>query len=111
MLSELPKMQNTRSFAVNKDTDIDEIVHDKIKLHDGTVIHRFFKELLACLKTLAFSPFYKANDPRAAGPMDTYYTDALQAYSAVSYDRFHAKLANGMKAWYTQFPPHRGRAR
>jgi hypothetical protein len=73
LLSELPKMQNMRSFAVGLDTDIDEFVCNKMQLHDGTVIYCFYQELLTCLETLvAFSPYNKANDLRAAGPMGAY---------------------------------------
>ena len=106
ILSEFPKMQNMRSFVVVADTDIDVFVRDKKELQDGTIIYRFSKELLAYLETLvAFSPYYRVNDPRAAGPMDTYYAEALQAYSVISYDTFHNMLAKEMKAWYDRFPP------
>ena len=44
-------------------------------------------------------------DMSAAGLMDTYYADALQAYSVISYDTFHNILAKEMKAWYNRFPP------
>ncbi len=54
--SELLKMQSMKSFAVGKDTDIDELEHYQIILHYGTVLNCFSKELLVCLKTpVAFS--------------------------------------------------------
>jgi hypothetical protein len=44
-------------------------------------VHRFSEELLAFVETLVdFSPYYRGNDPRASGAMDTYYTDTLRDY-------------------------------
>ena len=56
---------------------------------------------MACLKTLV--PCYKANDPHTAGPIDAYYAEALPADYAVSYDKFHKKLAKALHSWYEQF--------
>ena len=52
ILSEFPKMQNMKSFAVNPDTDIDEFVREINVLQGGTEIFRFSKELFAYLETL-----------------------------------------------------------
>ena len=32
--------------------------------------------------------------------MDTNYAEALKAYTTISYDKFHKKLAREMCAWY-----------
>ncbi len=86
ILSELPKMQNMKSFAVNEHTNIDEFVREIKTLPDGSKIYRFFKELLAYTKTLvAFSPYNRVNDQRMVGPLDQYYADALAAYGEVNY--------------------------
>ena len=69
-------------------------------------VHRFSKELLAFLETLvAFSPYYRANDPRAAGAMDNYYTDTLKDYGNISYDTPHNCLIDELTDWYQRFPP------
>ncbi len=78
VLSKLHTFQNMKSFRVDKDTDIAAYVRHVTFLHDCTRVYRFSKELLALLETLvAFSPYYVANDPIAAGPIDTYYNEAL----------------------------------
>ena len=106
ILSEIPKMQNMKSFAVNEHTNIDEFVREVRLLPDGTCVNRFSKELFSYLETLvAFSPYYKINDPRMVGPFDQYYSDTLADYGEVSYKTFHKKLAREMKAWYEKFPP------
>ncbi len=63
ILSELPKVQNMKSFAVHEHTNIDEFVSEIKTLPDGSKIYRFSKELLAYVETLvAFSPYYRVND-------------------------------------------------
>ena len=84
ILSEIPKMQNMKSFAVNEPTNIDEFVREVRLLPDGTCVNRFSKELFSYLETLvAFSPYYKINDPLMVGPFDQYYSDTLEAYGEV----------------------------
>ena len=105
ILSEFPKMQNMKSFAVHEQTDIDEFVRESRILPDGTEVYRFSKELIAYLETIvAFSPYYRVNDPRMVGPLDQYFADAVAAYAEVSYKTFHKKLAREMKTWYERFP-------
>jgi hypothetical protein len=79
ILSELPKMQNMKSFAVLEHNDIDEFVHEFKTLPDGSKLYRFFKELLAYAEThVAFSPYYRVNDQLMVGQLNQYYVDALQ---------------------------------
>ncbi len=93
ILSELPKMQNMKSFAVNEHTDIDKFFHKT--LTDGSNIYSFFKELITYTETLvAFSPYYRVNDQHMVGHLDQYCTDALTTYGEVSYRTFHNKLAS-----------------
>ena len=95
ILSELPKIQNMKSFAVHEHTNIDEFVRKIKTLPDGSKIYRFFKELLAYVETLvAFSPYYRVKYPHMVGPLDQYYADALAAYREVSYRTIHNKLAS-----------------
>jgi hypothetical protein len=52
-------------------------------LHDGTIVHRFSKELLAYLNTLvAFCPYYRADDPRVivTAHINKYFYSALEKY-------------------------------
>jgi hypothetical protein len=52
-------------------------------LHDGAIIHRFSKELLAYLETLvAFCPYYHADDPQVivTTHIDKYFYSALETY-------------------------------
>jgi hypothetical protein len=79
---------------------------------DGTKIYCFSKELLAYLEMCvaqAFSPYYRQDDPRTAGAMDTYFPNALrlQAYADVPYKDLHAYLERRFHAWYTKFKPAR----
>ncbi len=54
---------------------------------------------------VAFSPYYRQDDPRTAGAMDMYYRDALQAYVDVPYKNLHAYLERRFHAWYAKFKP------
>jgi hypothetical protein len=54
---------------------------------------------------VAFCPYYVANDPNAAGPMDSYYAEALRDYAAVTYEALHSYLIEGLRYWYEKFPP------
>jgi hypothetical protein len=103
ILSKLHTFQNMKCFQVHEDTDY---VRNRTTLHDGAVVHRFSKELLAFIKTLvAFSPHYRGNDPRASGAMDTYFTDTLSDYGNISYEALHTGLIDELTDWYQRFPP------
>ena len=106
IISKLHKFQNMKSYMVHEDTVIADYVRHRTTLHDGTVVHRFSKELLAFLEALVvFCPYYRANDPRAAGAMDNYYTDTLKDYGVISYDDLHTFLTDELTDWYARFPP------
>ncbi len=86
ILSELPKMQNMKSFAVHEHTDIDEFVRELKLLPDGSRICCFFKELIAYTETLvAFSPYYRINDPRMVAPLDQYYAQLMVKSVTISF--------------------------
>ena len=87
MHDRLHTFQNMQGYAVDATTKIDEYVREKTTLHDGTVIYRFSKELLAYIETLiAFCPYYRQDDPRTAGALDEFYNAALQDYAAIKYE-------------------------
>ena len=106
VLSKLHKFQNMKSFLVNKNTDLAEYIRYCTTLHDGTVVYRFSKELLATLETLvAFCPYYAANDHNAAAPMDNYYAETLADLKPLRYDDIHTYLEEGLREWYDRFKP------
>ena len=53
MLDQHHTSQNMQGYAVDSTTDIDAFVRETTTLHDGTVIFRFSKELLAYIKCSA----------------------------------------------------------
>ena len=111
ILANLSTFQNMQDYTVTAETDIDEYVREAAILHDGTKIYRFSRELLAYIETcVAFSPYYRQDDPRTVGPMDKFYTDALSVYEAVSYKDLHNYLARRFNAWYTLYKPTGTRA-
>ncbi len=104
VLSKLHTFWNMKSFRVDKDTDIAAYVCHVTILHDSTRVYRFSKELLALIETLvAFSPYYVANDPNAAGPIDT--TTMRHEYLSITYDALHGFIIDGLREWYRQWPP------
>jgi hypothetical protein len=54
---------------------------------------------------VAFSPYYRQDDPRTSGAMNTYFRDALQAYAGVPYKDLHAYLERRFLVWYAKFKP------
>jgi hypothetical protein len=106
ILDKLFMFQNMQDYAVTADTDIDNYVRECTILVDGTKIYRFSKELLAYIEMcVAFSPYYRQDDPRTAGAMDTCFRDALQTYADVTYKDLHDYLARRFHAWYARFKP------
>ncbi len=64
-------------------------------LHDGTIVHRFSKELLAYLETLvAFCPYYRKDDPLVTSHWhtDKYFHSALKKYRDIPYNELHGFL-------------------
>jgi hypothetical protein len=94
ILDKLGTFQNmSAAYKVTAETDIHDYVGGSTILVDNTRIYRFSKELLAYLEmSVAFSPYYRQDDPHTSGAMDTYFRDALQAYAAVPYKELHAYL-------------------
>jgi hypothetical protein len=107
ILDKLGTFQNMSDvYKVTAETDIHDYVGGSTLIVDKTRIYRFSKELLAYLEMcVAFSPYYRQDDPRTSGAMDTYFRDALQAYAAVPYKDLHAYLERRFHAWYAKFKP------
>ncbi len=77
-------------------------------LHDGTIVDRFYKELLAYLETLvAFCPYYRADDPRVTAHtgIDKYFHSVLEKYRDIPYDELHGFLTELLTEWYDKYPP------
>jgi hypothetical protein len=103
ILDKLCMFQNMQDYAVTADTDINNYVRECTILVDGTKIYLFSKELLAYIEMcVAFSPYYRQDDPRTAGAMDTYFRDVLQTYADVTYKDLHDYLARRFHAWYAK---------
>ena len=99
VLERLHTFQNMKSFRVDKDTDIATYVRHVTILHDSTRVYHFSEKLLALIETLvALSPYYVANDPNAAGPIDIYYSEALNEYASITYDVLHGFIIEGFKS-------------
>jgi hypothetical protein len=91
--------KNMQNYAVTADTDIDNYVRECTLIVDGAKIYRFSKKLLAyIMMCVAFSPYYRQDDPRTAGAMDTYFRDALQTYADVTCKGLHDYLARRFHA-------------
>jgi hypothetical protein len=88
IIDRLHTFQNMQEeYAVSPGFDVAEYVAHSKTLHDGTIVYRFSKELLAYLETLvAFSPYYRADDPRVTTHIDKYYESALEKYQDIPYE-------------------------
>jgi hypothetical protein len=76
---------------------LQQYVSHSTRLEDGTTIYCFSKELLAYLETLmAFSQYYRAEDPRLgfAGDIDEHYKSALEDYQDITYDVLYVYLSD-----------------
>jgi hypothetical protein len=71
-------------YAVSPGFNVVEYVTHSKTLHDGKIVYCFSKELLAYLETLvAFSQYYRADDPRVTEHIDKYYESALEKYQDI----------------------------
>ncbi len=53
---------------------------------------------------IAFSVYYREDDPRMSGKMDQFYTKALAAYNDIRYPEFHKYIIRKLDNWYRLFP-------
>jgi hypothetical protein len=105
----LPKLQNMHMYKITRDTDIKTLVTTSYRSLAGPPsvpeTYLFSKELVAYLETLiAFSVYYRADDPRMSGKMDQFYTKALAAYNDIRYPEFHKYIIRKLDNWYRLFP-------
>jgi hypothetical protein len=95
-------------YWVTKDTNIHEFVHTGYYGLTGPPhvpeTYHVSKELVAYLETLvAFSPYYRADDPRMSGKMEPFYQQALLRYKDYTYDEFHKYITKKLTAFYERF--------
>ena len=106
ILDRLHTYQNMQDYAVRPGFDVAAYVSHSTTLHDETIIYRFSKELLAYMETLvAFSPYYRADDPRSAAHIDKHFKSALANYKDSLYEQLHEYLTELLTAWYEENPP------
>jgi hypothetical protein len=75
-------------------------------LVDGTKIFRFSKELPTYIEMcVAFSPYYRQDDPCTSGAMDMYFRRELQKYADITCKVLRDCLARRFHAWYTKYQP------
>ena len=104
----LPSLQNMHVYRVTKDTDLHEFVSTGFIGLTGPpyvpATYQVGKELVAYLETLvAFTPYYRADDPRMSGKMETFYQKALLRYKDYPYDEFHKYISKKMTTFYERF--------
>ncbi len=54
---------------------------------------------------MAFSPYYRADDPRVIAHIDKYYESALEKYQDIPYYELHEFLTELLTVWYDRYPP------
>jgi hypothetical protein len=100
----LSSFQNLHEYQVTKDTNLFEFVHTSSPAIPKTCVpetYKISKQLVAYLETLvAFSPYYRADDPRTQGKTENFYHEALERYKDFTYKEFHKYIARKMAAFY-----------
>ncbi len=96
-------------YKITRDTDIKTLVTISYCSLAGppSVLetYLFSKELVAYFETLiAFSVYYRADDPSMSGKMDLFYTKALASYKDIPYAEFHKYITRTLDNWYWLFP-------
>ena len=97
-------------YRLTKGMDLTKFVHTKFPALVGPPAvpetYMVSKELVAYLETLvAFTPYYRADDPRMSGKMEMFYTKALKRYQAFPYKDFHKYISKKLIAFYDRFEP------
>ncbi len=65
------------------------------------VAYKVSKQLVAYLqKLVAFSQYYRADDPHSSGKMETLYHKSLERYKGFEYKAFHAYIIGKMTTYY-----------
>jgi hypothetical protein len=105
----LPKLQNMHLYKITSDTNVKTLVTTSYRALAGPPsvpeTYPLSKELVAYLETLiAFSVYYRADDPRMSGKTDQFYTKALAGYKDTPYAGFHKYIIRKLDNWYRLFP-------
>ncbi len=71
-------------------------------------VHFFSKNLLGYLDTLvAFCPYYRADDGRMAGKMETFYQQDVHRYKDFTDKQLHQYITRKLTAWCQLYRPKR----
>ena len=110
IFSNLPRFQNMHAYRVTKETDIFEFVHTSDPAIPGPPrvpeTYQVSKELVSYLETLvAFTPYYKADDPRMSGKMEAFYAKAMERYKPYTYKEFHEYISRKMTNFFKKHVP------
>jgi hypothetical protein len=97
-------------YRLTKAMDLSKFVHSSFPALDGPPAvpetYMVSKELVAYLETLvAFTPYYRADDARMSGKMETFYTKALRRYNTFTYKDFHKYITRKLIEFYNRFDP------
>jgi hypothetical protein len=112
VLHHLPRLQNMHEYSVAADANIEAFVQRKYPQLEGPPyvphVHFFSKNLLGYLETLvAFCPYYRADDGRMAGKMETFYQQAVHSYKDFKDKQLHQYITRKLTAWCHSTAPSR----
>jgi hypothetical protein len=109
VLHHLPRLQNMHEYSVAADTNIETFVQRKYPQLEGPPsvdsvphVNFFSKNLLGYLETLvAFCPYFRADDGRMAGKMETFYQQAVHRYKDFKFTdkQLHQYITRKLTAW------------
>jgi hypothetical protein len=110
VLHHLPRLQNMHEYSVDASLDIEAFVQRKYPQLEGPPsvppVFFFSKNLLAYLETLvAFCPYYRADDARMAGKMETFYQDAVKRYKNYTDKKLHEYITRKLTDWCELYRP------
>ena len=110
VLHHLPRLQNMHEYSVDAGQDIEAFVKRKYPQLEGPPsvphVNFFSKNLLGYLETLvAFCPYYRADDGRMAGKMETFYQQAVHRYKDFTDKQLHQYITRKLTAWCQLYRP------
>jgi hypothetical protein len=108
VLHHLP--QNMHEYRVDADTKSEAFVQRKYPQLEGPpsvpYVQIFSKNLLGYLEALvAFCPYYRADDGRMAGKMETFYQQVVHRYKDFTDKQLHQYITRKLTAWCNSTDP------
>ena len=110
VLHHLPRLQNMHEYSVPAGANMEAFVRRKHPQLEGPPsvppVNFFSKNLLGYLETLvAFCPYYRADDGRMAGKMETFYQQAVHRYKDFTDKQLHQYITRKLTAWCDLYRP------